>query len=351
MLTSIVAEDVQRIIGTDLPWERFAGKRILVTGAAGFLPAYFVETLLGLAAKGTGPRQVVGLVRNLERAQRRFAHHGGRKDFLLCDGDLAAPLTLEGRFDYVIHGASQASPRFYFTDPMGTMMPNTVGTYHLLERAKQDGTEGFLFLSSSEVYGQLPDAIREADYGYLDPMDVRSCYAEAKRAGETLCVSAHRQYRLATFIVRLFHTYGPGVALNRGLVSSDFTEDIAAGRDIVIKSDGSARRCFCYVTDALTGMFTVLLKGSPARAYNVGNDRAEVSIKELADILVAAFPDRGIEIVMDPARVQPTYAKSLVSRNCPDVSALRALGWTDRIGIAEGFRRTVTSIEEANAAA
>jgi len=158
MLTSCIREDVQNIVDTDLPWGRFAGKRVLVTGASGFLPAYFVETFLALSATGKGPKEVVGLVRNLQKARLRFSHHAGRKDFSLIDSDLGAPLSVDGAFDFIVHGASQASPEFYFTDPVGTLIPNVLGTYYLLERAKIDGTEGFLFLSSSEVYGQTATA-------------------------------------------------------------------------------------------------------------------------------------------------------------------------------------------------
>jgi UDP-glucuronate decarboxylase len=344
MTNSIVTADVAAILAADLPWQRFSGKRLLVTGAAGFLPAYVVETLLALKPR---PAEVVGLVRNLEKARQRFASHGDHPALSLAQVDLTKPLAMGGRFDFIIHAASQASPRYYFSDPIGTLEPNVIGTYNLLERAAADGCEGFLFFSSSEVYGQTkPEPLAEGDYGYLDPAAVRSCYAESKRMGETLCVCATHQRKVPTSIARLFHTYGPGLAPDDGRVFSDFIADIVAGRDFIIKSDGSARRAFCYVSDAIAGIFTAMLKGNSGQPYNVGNDRAEVSIKELAETLIAAFPERKLSVIIDPAKMGQNYAKSAVSRNAPDVGALRGLGWSPRIDIATGFRRTVAALEE-----
>ncbi|NJL07162.1 MAG: NAD-dependent epimerase/dehydratase family protein [Methylacidiphilales bacterium] len=346
MSNSIIRSDVQAILDADLPWERFAGKRVLVTGAAGFLPAYIVETLLTLGRTGQGPEEVIGLVRNLEKARRRFAGHAADSRLRLVQADLCEPPPLDSSCNFIIHAASQASPKYYFTDPVGTLEPNVIGTHHLLRRAASDKAEGFLFFSSSEVYGQGQEgALSETSYGYLDPATVRSCYAESKRMGETLCVCATHQFDVPTFIVRLFHTYGPGLAADDGRVFSDFITNIVARRDFIITSDGLARRAFCYVSDAVRGIFTVLLKGKPAQPYNVGNDTAEVSIRELATILSAAFPDRNLDVVIDPAKAAASYAKSAVSRNCPDVDALRGLGWEPTIDIATGFKRTVAFIE------
>jgi UDP-glucuronate decarboxylase len=351
MLTKCIVEDVGKILCADLPWERFAGKRILVTGAAGFLPGYFVETLLALGKIGNGVKEVVGLVRDRKKAERRFRHHLGRKDFSLYQSDLSGPLSYDGKFDYVIHAASQASPRFYLTDPVGTTIPNALGTYYLLDRSRRDGCEGFLFLSSGEVYGRTEPgvAVKEDTYGVLNPMAVRSCYGESKRMGENFCVCMYHQYGIPTYVGRLAHTYGPGLAPDDGRVFSDFLADIVANRDIVVKSDGSACRSFCYVSDAITANFAILLKGQPARPYNVCNDEAFVSIRELAETLVAAFPERNINAVFDETRVSTSYAKSQNQGERCIVEDLRALGWVPTIGIAEGFRRTVASMEEVRA--
>ncbi len=349
MRHSIVEQDLDAIFQADLPWEQFDGKTVLVTGANGFLPAYLVETLLFRNERlGRTATQVIGLVRNEEKARRRFAHYSDRSDLRFVAGDVSEPLAYDGPAEVIIHAASQASPKFYGTDPVGTLSANVLGTHHLLQFAKAHGTERFLFFSSGEVYGQVNDQqipTREEDYGLVDPTQVRSCYAESKRMGENLCVSWQHQYGVPAVIVRPFHTYGPGMALDDGRVFADFVADIVAGRDIVMKSDGRAERAFCYLADATQGFWTALLRGEPGQAYNIGNPSASVSILRLAETLAGLFPERGLRVV----RQEPTVDIALpgaVQRSIPSIAKAEGLGWHPAVGLETGFRRTVSSYQK-----
>jgi UDP-glucuronate decarboxylase len=346
----IVEEDMETILSADLPWEQLDGKAVLVTGANGFLPAYLVETLLYRNERlGRTATLVIGLVRNEEKARHRFSHYAGRDDLCFLVQDVSEPILSDVRADFIVHAASQASPKYYGTDPVGTLSANILGTYHLLQFARTCGAERFLFFSSGEVYGQVSaDQIptREDQYGYLDPMQVRTCYAESKRMGETMCISWAHQYGLSVSIVRPFHTYGPGMALDDGRVFADFVADLVAGRDIVMKSDGLAERAFCYLADAAAGFFTVLLKGQNCQVYNIGNDRAESSILELAQRLAALFPEKGLQVIpQTPAQSRSDCLKSSISRSCPDTTKVRQLGWQPITTIEDGFSRTVRSFE------
>lgn len=351
MRHSIVEEDLERILAADLPWNDLDGKVVLVTGAGGFLAAYMVETLLRRNEKaGKTLTQVVGLVRSEDKARRRFAHYAGREDLRFVVGDVSAPLTWnsqsDGPLDMIVHAASQASPKFYGTDPVGTLSANVLGTSSLLRLARETGASRFLFFSSGEVYGQVSDAqvpTREDDYGYVDPTQVRSCYAESKRMGENLCVSWQHQFGVPAVIVRPFHTYGPGMMLDDGRVYADFVADIVARRDIVMKSAGLAERAFCYLSDATRGFFTILLRGEPGQAYNIGNPGGLTSIADLAETLTGLFPERGLRVRYEaPAG---GYLPSPIHRNCPDVTKAAALGWQPETTVPEGFRRTVASFE------
>jgi len=343
----IIQEDLESLLAADLPWTELAGKTVLVTGANGFLPAYMVETFLYLNEHTSSEKiKIIGLVRNQEKASNRFCLYQEKTDLKLIVQDVCSPILLDEKIDYIIHAASQASPKYYGKDPVGTLSPNVIGTYNLLNLAKDHGVEGFLFFSSGEVYGEVTASqipTKESDYGYVDPTNVRSCYGESKRMGETMCVSWFHQYGVATKIVRPFHTYGPGMSLDDGRVYADFIADILNNRDIVMKSDGSAIRAFCYLADAVQGFLTVLLKGENGQAYNVGNDRGEASILDLAHKLVSLFPEKGLKVVKKEVIQPPGYLQSNILRNCPDISKIRELGWQPTTSIEEGFNRTIRS--------
>jgi UDP-glucuronate decarboxylase len=341
----VVEEDLKRIAANDLPWERFFGKTVLISGANGFVPAYMLETLLYLNESSNAGIRVVAMVRNREKAMRRFAHLDGRPDLTVHVQDVRDPYAGPTSVDFVIHAASQASPKFFGVDPVGTFEANVIGTQHMLRLAQEAGSEGFLFFSSGEVYGQPANTsvkVGEDDYGYLDPLEVRSCYSEGKRAGETLCACWHAQFGVPAKIVRLSHTYGPGMELNDGRVFADFVADIVEGRDIVLKSDGSARRPFCYLADATLAFFRVLLLGTAREADNVGSGM-QCSILELAETLCRLFPERGCEVVRQTRGKDDRYVPSPVQGFELDLSKIRALGWEATTGIEEGFRKTVES--------
>ncbi len=339
----VVESDLRRIVAADLPWQQLAGATVLISGAAGFIPAYMVESLLALNEQNR-PAHVIALVRNRKRAEARFARHIGTGQLELLVQDVCAATPSDVRADYVIHAAGQASPKYYGTDPIGTIAPNVAGTANLLDLAKRSGSRSVLFFSTSEVYGSPPCVpTPESALGALDPMDVRSCYGESKRLGENLCVAYAHQHGVPAKIVRPFHTYGPGMQLDDGRVFADFVADIVAKRSIVLKSAGTATRSFCYLADAVIGFFTVLFQGDVGQAYNVGNPDGEISIRGLAELMVGLFPERDLKVVADEMPRGNGYLVSAVNRSCPDIARVRALGWEPTTGLADGFRRTVQS--------
>jgi nucleoside-diphosphate-sugar epimerase len=344
MRNAIVNDDLRAINQYSLPFAELEGRTVFISGASGFLPAYLAEALLYHNETSGAPKiQVIGLVRNAEKGRTRFRHYVGRPDLHLLVQDVCEPVALEGPADYVIHAASPASPHRYGKDPVGTLSANIIGTHNLLELARDKQSRSVLFFSSSEIYGelradQLPCA--ETVYGPLDPLRLRSCYAEAKRVGEALCIAWLHQYGVPTRIVRIFHTYGPGMSLDDGRVFSDFVADVLGQRQITLKSAGNAVRAYCYLSDAVTGFLTVLLKGGVGEAYNLGNNQAAVSVRDLAARLVALFPERNLNVRQIE---QPGYLISPINQITPDTTKLERLGWRPVHSIESGFRRTVTS--------
>ncbi len=343
-----IAGDIESIIADDLPWERLAGCKVVVTGASGFIGSYLTRTLLNLypAGKVDRPVQVVGIVRSIERARARYSDLSAGSRLTLIECDLSHPHNLNVNADWFIHAASQASPKYYGIDPVGTSAPNVIGTYHLLSLAQASRAQSFLFVSSSEVYGANGARTRlaEEDYGIVDPTSVRSSYAESKRMGENLCISWMHQYGLPVHIVRPFHTYGPGLDLGDGRVFADFAGDVVAGRDIRMTSDGTARRAFCYISDAITGFIHVILKGSPGQPYNVANASGDLSILELAELMTSLFPEKRLKVHRKAVAEGP-YLQSQFSLLLPDVSKLEQLGWSPKVSPADGFKRMIESYQ------
>jgi len=343
----VIEADLRKITSSGLPWDRFFGKRILISGASGLVPSYLLETLLYLNETAHAGIHTIALVRNKQRALHRLGHLEPRADLTFVVQDVCQPYSGSRDVDFVIHAAGQASPKFYGNDPAGTFTVNVIGTWRMLEVARDAQSEGFLFLSSGEVYGKIDDPsvpVAETSFGSLDPLVVRSCYGEGKRGGETLCACWHSQFGVPAKIVRLSHTYGPRMDLNDGRVFADFVADLIAGRDIVMKSDGSARRPFCYLADAVEGIFTVLLRGNAGQAYNVGVD-SETSILQLAEMLCSLFPERKCRLVRKDRGPSDPYVPGACPEGHFDLSKIRSLGWTPTTGIEEGFLRTVKSYE------
>jgi nucleoside-diphosphate-sugar epimerase len=346
-LNPIILEDLLEIGSAHLPWGDLDRKTILITGGSGFLASYMAQSLLVVKRLYGLNIKVNCIVRNLNSVKTRLQAWSADPDLQFFCHDISVPLSDDfPAADFIIHSASHASPKYYGSDPVGTLLANSVGTKNLLDYATKKSVKNFLFFSSGEVYGMplsYEGLITENDYGYLDPMDIRSCYAESKRIGETMCVSWAHQYGLHINVVRPFHTYGPGMSLDDGRVFSDFVADIVKGRDIVLKSDGLARRPFCYIADATLGFLTVLLKGLPSQAYNVANPDAEISIRDLAVLVADLFPERNAGVKFEVPVCNGAYLKSPISRSCPSIEKIRAMGWTPKVNLQDGFRRTIQS--------
>lgn len=344
---SIIDKDVSEIISEKLDWSYFSGKTILVTGANGMLSAYIIYTLIGLneSVLKANSCKIIALVRNREKALLKFKAFMEREDFSLLVNDVSTFTDYEEKIDIIIHAASQASPKYYGVDPVGTLKANTIGTMNLLELARRENVENFLFISSGEVYGVLDGSkenIDEAYTGNVDITNVRSCYAESKRMGETMCVSYSHQYGIHVNMVRLAHTYGPGCDLNDGRVFADFVKNIISNENIHINSDGSAKRCFLYVTDMIKGLFYVLLKGEDKAAYNISST-TETSIRQLAELLCNLYSEKHLKAEFLETKDDNSYVRSKSQRILFDNTRLQKLGWKECVSVKDGFKRMIDS--------
>ncbi|MCX5774197.1 MAG: NAD-dependent epimerase/dehydratase family protein [Fusobacteria bacterium] len=330
----------------------FHGKTFLISGANGFIASNFIKFLLYLNENVLEQNKVkiIAIARNEKKCKEKFFQHLNTKEIKFIFQDINAPLKFKEKIDYIIHAASQASPIFYGVDPVGTMNSNIIGTISLLELAKEKKVESFLFLSSSEIYGKdfntVNEMIVEEEVGKIDLEDIRNCYAESKHVGEFYTKAYWKQYAVPAKSARIFHTYGPGLSLGDGRVFMDFIEDIIFERDIMMKSSGSAKRCFCYISDALIAFFKILFLGENGESYNVGNMSQEISILELAEKLVKLFPEKNLKVIVQNRMENDKYIPSKVNRALPCIEKMRKLNWDPKISIDEGFNRTILYFQE-----
>jgi nucleoside-diphosphate-sugar epimerase len=331
-----------------------AGARILITGGAGFLGYYLTQALLHAnATLDQDPLDVVVYDNFMRGLPAWLESRAGDPHLTIVRHDVTEPLPADaGAFDYVIHGATIASPTYYRKHPIETMDANVNGLRHLLEHARRSGDgdrpiRGFLFFSSSEIYGDPePSAIPtpETYPGRVSCTGPRACYDESKRYGETLCVNFAHTYDLPITMARPFNNYGPGLKLEDRRVPPDFARNVLQGDDIVMFSDGAPTRTFCYVADAVVGYFKILVRGTKGEAYNVGVDGPEISIADLAERFVAAGRELfGYEgAVVRQSSDDPEYLTDNPSRRCPDITKARTeLDYDPQISLDDGLRRSL----------
>jgi nucleoside-diphosphate-sugar epimerase len=332
-----------------------ANKKILITGGAGFLGYYLVQTILDWNKRF--PEQSIDLtiydnfVRGFPEWLKTLE---GNNHLTIITHDItnSLPEDIEA-FQYIIHAASIASPTFYRKFPIETMDANVNGLRLLLDYANKQKQknlpiQGFLFFSTSEIYGDpSPENIPtpETYNGNVSCTGPRACYDESKRYGETLCVNFAENFDLPIKVARPFNNYGPGLKITDKRVIPDFAKDILANRNIVMFSNGSPTRTFCYIADAIVGYFKVLINGKKGEAYNIGIDRPEISIKVLADKIVSIASDQlGYKgSVIQKNSEDKDYMVDNPNRRLPDISkARRDLGFDPQISLEDGLMRTLT---------
>ena len=350
MSAAIVEEDVERIVRRAAPaLHRLSGKTVLVTGAAGFLLSYFVDALAQandqLLAE---PCRMVAVDSLIVSDSHRLAHLSGRADVHFLRANVVEGIPLDDHVDYIVHGASVASPVLYRQYPLETIDVNVGGTRQLLELTREHNAR-FLLLSSSEIYGDPPpDQVptREDYWGHVSPNGPRAPYDESKRLAETLCTTFHRLYGTHVVIVRPFNVYGPRLSLDDGRVIPDFLRDALAGRPISLLSDGQPTRSFCYVADFVAALLLLLVEGVPGEAYNVGNDE-EVSMRQAAELVAEVAGSPG---VLTAASSDPDYLTDNPSRRCPDLRKTKAaIPWAPEVPLRMGLARTLAHYREDSA--
>lgn len=347
---SVLWEDLERIAASDLiDWEKLNGKTVLVTGATGLIGGLFARALVWAGMRRGLNIRVLAVVRSREKAERVFERDFFEYGLELVIGDILEPLTVEEPVDYIMHAASMTASKDFVDRPVETILTTLKGTEHMLGLARSKQVAGMVYVSSMEIYGVVePDKynVRETDYGYIDPLAVRSSYSEGKRMAEGLCGAYAHEYGVPVKTARLAQTFGAGISRNEGRVFAQFAHSIMDGTDIVLHTDGSKAHCYCYTSDAMLGLLTVLLRGNSGEAYNISNAETFGTIRGMAEMLIAKYPESGSKLVFDIPEDSLRFGYAPTSRMLINPEKLNALGWKAQIGLPEMFERLMRCMRE-----
>jgi dTDP-glucose 4,6-dehydratase len=301
-------------------------KRVVITGAAGFIGSHLAETLLDR------DYTVIG-IDNLLTGDTSNISHLHNRDFTFIKHDVTNYIYIDGPVDFVLHWASPASPIDYLELPIPTLKVGALGTHKALGLAKAKNAR-FVIASTSEVYGDpLEHPQKETYWGNVNPVGPRGVYDEAKRFAEAMTMAYHRYHGVDTKIVRIFNTYGPRMRLNDGRAVPAFMSQVLRNQDVTVFGDGSQTRSFTYITDLVDGIIRLMLS-SENDPVNIGNP-VEMTIKQIAETIIR-MTGSSSKIVYRPLPTDDPKQRR------PDITRARTLlGWEPQVQLEEGLVKTI----------
>lgn len=338
--------DIDEVLSELPELTELESKTIMITGATGLICSSVVDILIRYNEMHINAINILVAGRSREKAEARFSQYFNKDYFHFITYDASkANNKICIPCDYIIHGASNAFPGNIVKEPVETMLGNFIGIKCLLDYAKAYGIKRLLFISSSEVYGKKEECrpYREDEYGYIDLLNPRNSYSIGKRASETLCVSYADEYGVESVLARPGHIYGPTASLFDNRVSSAWAYAVARGEKIVMKSDGSQLRSYCYCLDCASALLKILLKGESNHAYNISNPESIITIKEMAEFLVKAAD---VKLVQEKASEEEQKGFNPMKNSSLDSFSLLELGWNGLFGPERGLAHTVSILKE-----
>ncbi len=318
--------------------EKIEGKKILITGGAGFLGSWFCDILNSFDAE-------IICVDNLSSGhENNIKHLIDKSNFNFINSDIDS-CKIDEKIDYIVHMASIATPSLYMDYPIETLDSNIIGTKKLLELSKKNKIKGFLLTSTSEIYGNPSDEnvpTKENFYGIVNSFGPRSMYDEGKRAAESYCYSYFKKFGLKIRIARIFNTYGPRLDMKEtsqyGRAIIKFIHQSINNNPITVYGDGEQTRSFCYITDQITGLFKLLFTPNiDGEVFNIGND-IETSIIDLARIVIKSLNSNSKVILNSPSNYD---LKDDPRRRCPDISKAKfTFEYYPKVTLRDGIIKT-----------
>ena len=333
-MKSFLKEDINQIIDyTKNQSHILSGKNILLTGGNGFLGKYFIEVF---KEYNKFLKKPISLIVFDNSFKKNFYSKVDNIRFI--KKDVSKKFVYYKKIDIIIHAAGIASPFYYRKKPIETLEVSVNGTINCLNIAKKNKSK-FIYFSSSEIYGD-PDKsnipTKESYRGNVNSIGPRSCYDESKRLGETLCYIYNKKYNIHTNIIRPFNIYGPGMKQKDYRIFPNFISNILSNKKLKIYGTGKQTRTYCYITDAIEGFIKVIASGKSGEVYNIGNNKPEVSVKEIFKILKTI---NSTKINHEFVKYPKSYPLDEPQRRCPDISkAKKHLDFYPKIKLINGLK-------------
>jgi len=346
MKSKIINEDVEGLVSTfNYELKGLEGKKIFITGGKGFMGSYIIDVLAQFNKTSENPCKIITFDKSPVVKGSRLDHLLDDSNITFLKGDVGKPFDVPKDINTIIHAASKSNTSSILKNPLETADANVQGVRNLLEYAKDNPVENFIFFSSVEIYGNPVKEFIPTPETYTGNVDVLSkfaCYSESKRFSETLCSIFFREYNVPTKLLRIIHCYGPGMK-NDGKVVSDFYASAKKNKEIRLRDKGESKRSLCYIKDSIEGVFRVMFSGNSGEAYNIANDKELISIKDLGNKISKVIGD-GSPVKPDfDAPVDKRYGSK--TRNL-DTSKLRSLGFNPKVSLEEGLYRLKRHEEE-----
>lgn len=350
-MNTVICQDAKSVAECNsINWDKLSGKTVFITGATGFIGSCLIRGLMHRNQHMDADIKIVAMVRNKEKAEKLFCDYIESGFLSFVTGDVCSPVNYDSKVDFIIHCASNAAPNEYASDPVGTMKTNFYGTFNLLDFAKKNNAEKFLYVSTIEVYGNTDNEsdIPEDGYGYIDAVNPRSCYPISKKACETATVCYGKQYEMPVSIGRLSYIFGAGIKKDDSKVVAILTRAASENSEMVLKSKGEQRRSYTYISDAITGLLTVLLEGENGHAYNIASSLCETTIANMGKVLEEIYYNNGVRLRFDLPNEDDKKKFSPIRDAVLSNKKLKALGWNEMVNLRDGLEKMTESFREEN---
>lgn len=341
MSMNILKDDLEYITNFNLPYQKLKEHTVLVTGATGLIGFQLIKALLAI-----GNIRIIALIRNMDKAKRIYTNEE-MQNISFVIGDIVGKINIDMDVDYIFHCAAVTTSKIMINNPVETIITSVNGTNNILKLALEKNSKSVVFISSMEMYGAFNSnvgEITEETIGYIDPLELRSNYPESKRLCENMCIAYLHEYNVPVKIARLAQTFGAGILPWENRVFAQFARSVLNETDIVLHTKGLSEGNYCYTSDCITGLFTILLKGENGEAYNISNPKNHTTIANMAKMVVENIANNKIKVIYDIPESN-TYGYATETKMKLNSDKLQKIGWIPHVDLEESYNRMIEQLK------